>query len=44
MIPQLHDRPLQKPTKIDMLARGGGKAAIKMRTADGDIKIMEENP
>ena len=31
-------------TKIDMLARGGGKAAIKMRTADGDIKIMEENP
>ena len=31
-------------TKIDMFARGGGKAAIKMRTADGDIKIMEENP
>jgi hypothetical protein len=31
-------------TKIDMLANGGGKAAIKMRTADGDIKIMEENP
>ena len=31
-------------TKIDMFARGGGKAAIKMRTADGDLKIMEENP
>jgi Putative adhesin len=31
-------------TKIDTLVRGGGKAAIKMRTADGDIKIMEENP
>jgi Toastrack DUF4097 len=31
-------------TKIEMLANGGGKAAIKMRTADGDIKIMEENP
>jgi hypothetical protein len=31
-------------TKIDMLARDGGKAAIKMRTAHGDIKIMEENP
>jgi len=33
-IPQLHDRPLQKPQKIDMLAGDGGKAAIKMRTAD----------
>lgn len=31
-------------TKIDMLARDGGKAAIKMRTAHGDIKIIEENP
>jgi hypothetical protein len=31
-------------TKIDMLANGGGKAAIKMGSADGDIKIMEENP
>lgn len=30
--------------KIDMLANGGGKAAIRMRTANGDIKIMEENP
>jgi hypothetical protein len=43
------DPPVARPTsagatKIDMLARGGGKAAIKMRTADGDIKIMEENP
>lgn len=43
------DPPVARPTsaeatKIDMLVRGGGKAAIKMRTADGDIKIMEENP
>jgi putative adhesin len=43
------DPPVARPTsaeatKIDMLARGGGKGAIKMRTADGDIKIMEENP
>jgi hypothetical protein len=43
------DPPIARPTsaeatKIDMLARDGGKAAIKMRTTDGDIKIMEENP
>jgi hypothetical protein len=43
------DPPVPRPTsaestKIDMLARGGGKAAIKMRTLNGDIKIMEENP
>jgi len=43
------DPPIARPTsaeatKIDMFARDGGKAAIKMRTADGDIKIMEENP
>jgi hypothetical protein len=31
-------------TKIDTLVHGGGKTAIKMRIADGDIKIMEENP
>jgi hypothetical protein len=31
-------------TKIDMLANGGGKAAITMRTAAGDIKVMEANP
>src|SRR4029453_11108698 len=30
--------------KIDMLVNGGGKAAIKMRAADGDIKIVEANP
>ena len=30
--------------KIDMLVNGGGQAAIKMRTADGDIKIVEANP
>jgi hypothetical protein len=31
-------------TKIDMLANDGGKAEIRMRTANGDIRIMEENP
>lgn len=30
--------------KIDMLVNGGGQAAIKMRAADGDIKIAEANP
>ena len=30
--------------KIDMLVNGGGRAAIKMRAADGDIKIVEANP
>ena len=43
------DPPVLRPTspeatKIDMLARGGGNAAITMRTLNGDIKIMEENP
>jgi hypothetical protein len=43
------DPPVPRPTsaeatKIDMLARCGGKAAIKMRTVNGDINIMEENP
>jgi hypothetical protein len=32
------------PEKIDTLVRGGGQAAIKMRTANGDIKIVEANP
>ena len=30
--------------KIDMLVNGGGQAAVKMRAADGDIKIVEANP
>ena len=30
--------------KIDMLVHGGGQAAIKVRTANGDIKIVEANP
>ena len=43
------DPPVARPTsakatKIDMLARGEGKASIKMRTAAGDIKIVEANP
>ena len=33
-----------KATKVDMLARGGGKVSIKMRTAAGDVKIVEANP
>jgi Putative adhesin len=31
-------------TKIDMLAHGGGTAAIKVRTENGDIKVMAANP
>jgi hypothetical protein len=30
--------------KIDTLVHGGGQAAIKMRTAYGDVKIVEANP
>jgi hypothetical protein len=30
--------------KIDTLVNGGGQAKIKMRTANGDIKIVEANP
>ena len=30
--------------KIDTLVHGGGKAAIKVRTANGEIKIVEANP
>jgi hypothetical protein len=30
--------------KIDMLVNGGGQAAIEIRAADGDIKIVEANP
>src|SRR6266496_708163 len=30
--------------KIDMLVNGGGKAAIKVGTTNGDIKIVEANP
>jgi hypothetical protein len=33
-----------KAAKIDMLVQDGGQAAIKMRTANGDIKIVEANP
>ncbi len=31
-------------TKIDMLVHGGGGSAIKLRTANGDIRIIEANP
>lgn len=30
--------------KIDTLVHGGGKAAMKVRTADGEIRIVEANP
>jgi len=30
--------------KIDTLVNGGGQVAIKVRTANGDIKIVEANP
>jgi hypothetical protein len=30
--------------KIDMLVHGGGQAAIQIRTANGDVKIIEANP
>lgn len=36
--------PSARAAKIDMLVNGGGQAAIKMRAADGDIKIVEANP
>jgi hypothetical protein len=32
------------PEKIDTFVHGGGQAAIKLRTAKGDIKIVEANP
>ena len=32
------------PEKIDMLVHGGGQAAIRVRTANGDVKIVEANP
>jgi hypothetical protein len=43
------NRPVQRTAstaaaKIDMAVNGGGQAAIKMRAADGDIKIVEANP
>jgi hypothetical protein len=30
--------------KIDMLVRGGGQATIKMRVAEGNIKVVEVSP
>lgn len=41
--------PIARPTfakaaKVDMLVHGGGNAAIKVRTTNGDIRIMEANP
>jgi hypothetical protein len=30
--------------KIDTLVHGGGQAVIKVRTADGDVRIVEANP
>lgn len=43
------DPPVARPafagsTKIDMLVHGGGQSGIKVRTAIGDIRIIEANP
>jgi hypothetical protein len=43
------DPPIARPTfakaaKIDMLVHGGGSAAIKVLTTNGDIRIIEANP
>jgi hypothetical protein len=35
---------LRGAEKIDRLVRGGGKAVIKVRTGNGDVKIVEANP
>ena len=32
------------PGRIDALVHGGGQTAIKVRTANGDVKIVEANP
>jgi len=32
------------PANIDALVNGGGQAAIKVRTVNGDVKIVEANP
>jgi hypothetical protein len=36
--------PAARPEKIDTLVHGGRQASIKMRTANGDVKIVEANP
>jgi hypothetical protein len=43
------DAPVARATsagaqRIDRLVNGGGQAAIKVRTANGDVKIVEANP
>jgi hypothetical protein len=38
-------RPVSaESAKIDLLVNGGGQSAIKVRTANGDIKVMATNP
>jgi hypothetical protein len=41
--------PIARPTfakaaKVDMLVEGGGNSSIKVRTTNGDIRIIEANP
>jgi hypothetical protein len=41
--------PIPRPTfakaaKVDMLVEGGGNSSIKVRTTNGDIRIIEANP
>jgi hypothetical protein len=38
------ERRVEPITKIDMLVHGGGRAGIKMHAAEGNIKIVEQNP
>ncbi|MBO0696086.1 MAG: hypothetical protein J2P56_08305 [Verrucomicrobia bacterium] len=35
---------LAGPGKLDKLVNGGGQAVIRMRTANGDVRIVEANP
>jgi len=34
----------QAMTKVDVLVNGGGEAQIKIQSADGNIKVLEQNP
>ena len=38
------ERGTKEITKIDMLIKGGGDAAVTMRAREGNIKIVEANP
>jgi hypothetical protein len=42
--PAVAGLPSAEAAKIDMLVHGGGQATIKMRVAEGNIKIVEATP